>query len=36
MAMKLSVADYVIKPVAPDDLERLIRETLLKKGKGRD
>jgi DNA-binding NtrC family response regulator len=33
-AMKLGAADYLIKPVAPDNLERLIRETLLK-GKGR-
>jgi len=31
--MKLSAIDYLIKPVEPDDLERLIRETLLK-GKG--
>jgi len=29
-AMKLGAVDYLIKPVAPDDLERLIRETLLK------
>ena len=28
--MKLGAVDYLIKPVAPDDLERLIRETLLK------
>ena len=28
-AMKLGAVDYLIKPVAPDDLERLIRETLL-------
>jgi len=27
-AMKLGAIDYLIKPVAPDDLERLIRETL--------
>lgn len=33
-AMKLGAVDYLIKPVAPDNLERLIRETLLK-GKGR-
>lgn len=32
-AMKLGAADYLIKPVAPDNLEKLIRETLLK-GKG--
>ena len=32
--MKLGAVDYLIKPVAPDNLERLIRETLLKKGKG--
>ena len=29
-AMKLGAVDYLIKPVAPDDLERLIQETLLK------
>ncbi|MBM4432635.1 MAG: response regulator [Chloroflexi bacterium] len=29
-AMKLGAVDYLIKPVAPDDLERLIRETLQK------
>ncbi|MDH5695853.1 MAG: response regulator [Dehalococcoidia bacterium] len=29
-AKKLGVVDYLIKPVAPDDLERLIRETLVK------
>jgi DNA-binding NtrC family response regulator len=29
-AMKLGAVDFLIKPVAPDDLERLIRETLLK------
>ena len=34
-AMKLGAVDYLIKPVAPDSLERLIRDTLLKKGKGR-
>jgi DNA-binding NtrC family response regulator len=33
-AMKLGAVDYLIKPVAADNLERLIRETLLK-GKGR-
>jgi len=27
-AMKLGAVDYLIKPVAPDHLERLIRETL--------
>jgi len=27
-AMKLGTVDYLIKPVAPSDLERLIRETL--------
>lgn len=26
---KLGAVDYLIKPVAPDDLEKLIRETLL-------
>jgi len=26
--MKLGAVDYLIKPVVPDDLERLIRETL--------
>ncbi len=30
--MRLGAVDYLIKPVAPDDLERLIRETLLKCG----
>ena len=29
-AMKLGAVDYLIKPVAPDDLERLIQETLIK------
>ncbi len=29
-AMKLGATDYLIKPVAPDNLERLIRETILK------
>jgi DNA-binding NtrC family response regulator len=29
-ARKLGVIDYLIKPIAPEDLERLIRETLLK------
>lgn len=33
-AMKLGAADYLIKPVEPDNLESLIRETLLKR-KGR-
>ena len=32
-AMKLGAADYLIKPLAPDNLERLIQEILLK-GKG--
>jgi DNA-binding NtrC family response regulator len=27
-AKKLGVVDYLIKPIAPDDLEKLIRETL--------
>ena len=35
-ATKLGAIDYLVKPVAPDDLERLIREALLKEGKGRD
>jgi len=34
-AMKLGAIDYLIKPVAPDNLEKLLRETLLKKSKGR-
>ncbi|MDP2932241.1 MAG: response regulator [Chloroflexota bacterium] len=29
-ALKLGAVDYLVKPVAPDDLEKLIRETLLK------
>ena len=29
-AMKLGAVDYLIKPVAPDDLERLVQETDLK------
>ena len=29
-ARQLGAIDYLIKPIAPDDLERLIRETLLK------
>ena len=29
-AKRLGAIDYLIKPIAPDDLERLIRETLLK------
>ena len=29
-AMKLGAVDYLIKPIAPDELERLIRETLVK------
>ena len=29
-AMKLGAVDYMVKPIAPDDLERLIKETLLK------
>ena len=29
-AKKLGAVDYLIKPIAPDDLERLIYETLLK------
>ena len=33
-ARKLGTADYPARPVVPDDLESLIRETLLK-GKGR-
>ena len=27
---KLGAIDYLIKPIAPDDLERLVKETLLK------
>jgi len=34
-AMKLGAVDYLVKPVAPDDLERLIREALVElEGKG--
>lgn len=33
-AMKLGAIDYLAKPIAPDNLERLIRETVLK-GNGR-
>jgi DNA-binding NtrC family response regulator len=29
-AMKLGAADYLIKPIAPDNLENLIREILIK------
>lgn len=29
-AKRLGAIDYLVKPVAPDDLERLIRETLTK------
>jgi len=29
-AMKLGAVDYLVKPIAPDDLERLVQETLLK------
>ena len=29
-SMKLGAVDYVIKPFAPDELERLIREALLR------
>ncbi len=29
-ATNLGAVDYLIKPIAPEDLERLIRETLLK------
>ncbi len=29
-AMKLGAIDYLIKPIIPDDLEKLIQETLLK------
>ncbi len=29
-AMKLGAVDYMIKPIAPDDLEKLIQETMLK------
>ncbi len=32
-AMKLGAIDYLVKPVAPDDLERLIRETLSSVGR---
>ena len=28
-AMRLGAVDYLVKPIAPDDLERLIREALL-------
>jgi len=34
-AMKLGAVDYLVKPVAPDDLEGLIREALVElEGKG--
>lgn len=29
-AKQLGAVDYLIKPIAPEDLERLIRETLIK------
>jgi DNA-binding NtrC family response regulator len=29
-AKKLGAIDYLIKPIAPDDLEQLIRDTMLK------
>jgi len=29
-AMKLGAVDYLIKPIAPDHLEKLVRETLVK------
>ncbi len=29
-AKRLGAVDYLVKPIAPDDLEKLIRETLLK------
>ena len=32
-AMKLDAVDYLAKPIGPDDLETLIRETLPKKGR---
>ena len=28
-AMRMGAVDYLVKPIAPDDLERLIREALL-------
>lgn len=34
-ARKLGVVDYLIKPIAPDDLERLVRETLAKLEQGK-
>jgi DNA-binding NtrC family response regulator len=34
-AMKMGAVDYLIKPVAPDNLARLIGETLVGKDKGR-
>ena len=32
-AKRLGAIDYLIKPIAPDDLEKLIRETLVKSEK---
>ena len=34
-AIRLGAVDYLIKPIAPEDLERLVRETMEKYEKGK-